>query len=131
MATVAQERSSFCRFRRYAGYTIWDMRSVLPWPQAGSERDEEAHWRLPVERANTRERERHPGVGDEAVPVDASARADGVEVLALADDDGAVVVRDVGVVPEGVSFDGRLGGADRDLAAVSDLGLRAEPAVPE
>src|SRR5947207_2354158 len=77
------------------------------------------------------ERDRQSGVEDEAVPIDACTGANRVQILPLADEDGACKMADLGVVPEGIAFDRGAAGAGRDATAVAKLGLGAEAAIAE
>ena len=95
------------------------MTSVLPWPQAGCEGDEEAWVGLDIQRPDMGEWDRQARIEDEAVPIDPSASADRVQILPLTDDDGAREMANLGMVPEGVAFDRGLAGAGRDPAAVA------------
>jgi hypothetical protein len=68
------------------------MTSVLPWPQAGCEGDKKARIGLDIERPDMSEWDRQSGVENEAIPVDARAGADRVQILTLTDQDGVVVM---------------------------------------
>src|SRR6476659_1034180 len=120
---------SFRRFNRYAGYKARDI-SISPGPQARRERDEDPRVRAPVQRTQVGKRDCKTGIEDEAIPIDSGAGADRIQMFPSGNDDAALTA-DLGMVPEGIAFDGGSLPADRDPAAIAYLDLRPDSLVAE